>query len=196
MSYYQFFAKIYQLEAKKMCLDCQPFIEKGSKILDFGCGSGIVAEALQNFFQADVFGVDIKDERVTNIPFKIIDGQSLPFPENSFNICFVSYVLHHAENVVRILEEIKRVTKEKIIIFEDLPESFLSKIFCQIHKITFNQFFLKQNPGSNFKKSEEWKKLFNALGLKIIFKKNIFPVFRPGFWIYPVKRILFVLEKV
>ena len=176
-----------------MCQDCQPFIKRGSKILDIGCGSGIVAKALSNFFQSSVLGVDIQDKRVVNIPFQIIDGENLPFKENGFNVCFISYVLHHSENPERLLKEAKRVSKERIIIFEDLPENPLSKIFCSIHEITFNPFFHRKNPGANFKKAEGWEEIFAKLSLKIIFKKRIFPLLG---WTDPVKRALFVLEKV
>jgi len=154
--YYRIFSKVYQRAAKKMCLECQDFIEKGSRILDLGCGPGIVGKNFKDFFQAKVIGVDIKDKRIANIPFKIIDGKSLPFKENEFDICLISYVLHHLENPERILKEAKRVSKGKIIIFEDLPENFLSKLICQLHGFTFNKFFQKP---SEAKPSEDEGKL-------------------------------------
>jgi len=92
-----------------------------------------------------VIGVDIKDKRVVNIPFQIIDGKNLPFPEKSFDLVLINYVLHHSGDPVAILKEAKRVSK-KIIIYEDLPEDILSKIFCQFHSLTFNIFFKKVMP--------------------------------------------------
>lgn len=166
-----------------MCLDCQNFIKKGEKILDLGCGSGIVAKAFQDFFQAKVIGVDINDKRVVNIPFQIIDGENLPFKENEFDICFISYVLHHSKNPEKLLKEAKRVAK-KIIIYEDLPENFFSKIYCKLHSLTYNKFFQKSNNVS-FKTGKEWEEIFQKLGFNIIFKKKINN--------FPVKKELFVL---
>ena len=124
-----------------MCLDCQDFIKKGSKILDWGCGTAIVGKTFQDFFQAELFGVDVQDVRTVKIPFKITDGKSLSFPENSFDVVLINYVLHHSEDPVSVLKEAKRVARDKIVIYEDLPEDILSKLICQLHGISFDNFF-------------------------------------------------------
>jgi len=187
MNYYRTFSKIYQQAAKKMCFDCADFIEKGSKILDLGCGSGIVAKNFQDFFKSEVLGVDIQDNRIFPIPFKIVAEKNLPFPENYFDTVLISFVLHHCQDPISRLKEAKRVTKNKIIIYEDLAEGFLSNFFCKIHELTFNNFFQKNNRDYNFKKNEEWRKIFEKLKLKIIFEKEVSTI--------PVKKKLFVLEK-
>jgi ubiquinone/menaquinone biosynthesis C-methylase UbiE len=181
--YYRIFFPFYQWAAQKMCHDCQDFIKKGERLLDLGCGSGIVAKAFQDFFQAKVIGVDIRDQRIFNFPFEIIDGKTLPFSEKSFDTVLISYVLHHSNDPVALLKEAKRVSK-KIIIYEDLPETLLSKIYCKFHSITFNKFFQK-NSNSSFKTSEEWEKIFQKIGLTIIFKKRINN--------FPVKKELYIL---
>lgn len=167
-----------------MCLDCQDFIEKGGKLLDLGCGSGIVAKAFQDFFEAEISGIDIIDIRVEKIPFQIYDGKNIPFPENYFNIVLINYVLHHAKDPVALLKEAKRATRDKIVIYEDLPEGLLSRIICKIHGISFDKIFRNQNSAS-FKSEKEWGKIFKELGLNIIFKKRINNL--------PVKKELFVL---
>ena len=183
MKYYQVFSKVYQRAAQKMCRDCQGFIEKSSKILDLGCGSGIIGLAFQEFFQAEVIGADVRDNRISPLPFKLIDGKKLPFPENFFDVILINYVLHHSENPTTLLNEAKRVSK-KIIIYEDLPEGFLSKLICKIHGASFAKFFRNLNSAS-FKSEKEWEKFFRELGLNIILKKKINN--------FPVKKELFVL---
>lgn len=170
--YYWILSKIYERAAGKMCLICQDFIKKGSKILDLGCGSGIVGRTFQVFFQAEVSGVDIVDRRAVNLPFQIYDGFHLPFPEKSFDGILINYVLHHAEDPIALLKEAKRVSKGKIIIFEDLPEGFFSKLVCKIHGISYSKLF--KNPDSpSFKSEKEWEKIFKEIGLNIIFKQRI-----------------------
>lgn len=186
MSFYRIFSKIYQRAAQKMCLDCQDFIQKGSKILDLGCGSGIIGMTFQDYFQAKVIGVDIKDSRIVPLPFKIINGKSLPFPEKSFDIVLINYVLHHSGDPILLLKEAKRVAKDKIVIYEDLPEGFLSKLRCKIHGVSFNKFFKIKNRPS-FKPEREWEKVFKKIGLNIIFKRRINN--------FPVKKELFILIK-
>lgn len=184
MKYYQLFYKIYQRAAEKMCRECQGFIEKGVKILDLGCGSAIAGRIFQDFFKAEILGIDIVDKRVEKIPFRIYDGKNIPFPEKSFDVILINYVLHHVENQKTLLIEAKRVAKDKIIIFEDLSEGFFSKIYCKFHGLTFKKFFQKDSFIS-FKTSKEWEEIFQRIGLKIIFKKRISN--------FPVEKELFIL---
>ena len=183
MSYWIIFAKIFEVAGWQMCKDCQKFIEKKSKILDLGCGSGLVGKIFQDYFQADVRGVDVKDWRVSSIPFHKIDGLHLPFPEKSFDTTLINYVLHHSADPVGLLREAKRVTKGNIVIYEDLSEGFISKWWCKMHSgLTVG--LLKHKNKPSFKTEEEWKKIFEKLGLKTIFQK--------GVNFFPAKRELFI----
>jgi ubiquinone/menaquinone biosynthesis C-methylase UbiE len=184
MNYYQIFSKIYERAAKKMCLACQDFIEKGAKMLDLGCGSGIVGKTFKNFFGAEVMGIDIINSNISSIPFQIYDGKNIPFPENYFDAVLINYVLHHTQDPITILKEAKRVGK-KIIIFEDLFEGLLSKTICKIHGFSYNIFFRNPNYIS-FKSEKDWEKIFKEIGLNVIFKKRINN--------FPVKKELFILS--
>ena len=184
MWYYRFFPKFYESAAERMCLDCQGFIKKGAKILDLGCGTGVVGKKFQDFFQGEVLGVDVEDRRTEKIPFQIIDGFHLPFPDKSFDTVLIAYVLHHSRDPIFLLKEVKRVLKDKIILFEDLPEDILSKIICHFHGLNWSRILKNQNALS-FTSEKEWGKIFDDLELKIIFKKR-----RSSF---PVKKELFIL---
>lgn len=167
-----------------MCLACQDFIKKGARILDLGCGSGVVGNKFKDFFQAEVIGVDIIDRRILPLSFELIDGKNLPFPENYFDVVLINYVLHHTEDPISLLKEAKRVG-EKIIIFEDLPEGFSSKLICKFHGLSYNKFL--GNPDFiSFRSEKEWEQIFQENGLNIIFKKRINN--------FPVKKELFILE--
>ena len=185
MIYYRFFSKIYQVEGKKMCQACQDFIKKGSKILDLGCGSGIVGKVFEDFFQAKLIGVDIEDKRVSPISFQLIDGKLLPFPKNSFDVVLINYVLHHSQDPIALLKEAKRVAKDKIIIFEDLPEDFLSKLICQFHAFSSDNLF-GNPPKTFFELEKDWEEIFRNLKLNIIFKERIKD--------FPIKKELFILD--
>ena len=174
-----------------MCFDCRNFIKKNSEILDLGCGSGIVAKNFQDFFQSKIIGVDIQDKRIIPIPFKIIDGKHLPFGDKSFDVVLINYVLHHSENPITLLKEAKRVTRDKIVVYEDLSEDIFSKFLCWFHKITFSWLFQKNKVFDGmFKNTREWKDIFDKLGIKTVFQK-VFP-----HTIYPLKRQMFVLENI
>ena len=181
--YYRIFSPIYQRAAKKMCQDCQDFIEKDCRILDLGSGAGIVGETFKIFFQAEVTGIDIKDVNIASIPFEVYDGQHFPFSEKSFDTVLINYVLHHSESPRILLVEAKRVAKDKIIIYEDILDGFFSKLFCKLHGFSFDSFF--GNPcRTSFKSEKEWENAFREIGLNVIFKKRINN--------FPVKKELFI----
>ena len=171
-----------------MCKECAPFVKPGSKFLDLGCGSAIVANAFKNSFNLDLTGADIVDKRVFQIPFKLYDGKNLPFEDNSFDSVLISYVLHHCQDPVIVLKEAKRVAQGNILIYEDLPENIFSSLLCKLHGKSFAWLFQEKKESCNFKKDKEWKRVFDELGLKVVFEKKIF-----SFYFKESK--LFVLEK-
>ena len=187
MRFYRVFKKIYKQAAHKMCLDCEQFIRKKSKILDIGCGSAIIANTFQNFFDTEVIGVDVVDRRIFPIAFSLTNGKKLRFPDNSFDNVLIAYTLHHSQDPVVLLKEVKRVAKHRIFIYEDLPEDFLSKLICYFHSFSFDKFFGNKNK-TTFKTEEQWKEIFKALKLNLIFDKQVSYEFEP------VKKKLFVLE--
>lgn len=188
------FSSIYQRAAEIMCKECENFIKKEAKILDLGCGSGFVPETLKKYFQADIFGVDIEDLRVVKqFPFQIFDGKKLPFKDNFFDVVFISYVLHHADNQKELISEARRVTKDKVIIYEDIPEGILGKLGNFLHSITSRLIFPIQDGILYFHDRKSWEKIFQELKLKVIFRKRSKTIFN---FFYPRKVMLFILQKV
>ncbi len=171
-----------------MCRICSPFIKKGDRVLDLGCGSAIISQTLKDYFQADVIGADVVDRRIFPIPFKMTNGKTLPFSDKEFDEVLIAYVLHHAEDPEALLKEAVRVAKGKIIIFEDLPEGILSSIFCRIHGFSFDNFFGNKSHTS-FKKRVEWEGLFRKLSLEIIAQGKASSFYDP------VEKRVFVLKE-
>ena len=188
--WYRAFSKIYKEAAENMVADCKDFIEKGSQILDLGCGSAIIAKAFESFFDAKITGVDIVDRRVFPIPFEIIDGKHLPFKDNSFDIVFIAYVLHHSIEPIELLKEARRVTRDKIIIYEDLKEGILSQLFCKIHAVSFDAMFNKNKRKTvSFKSEKQWLDVFRNLDFELVFKKRV------SLFLNPIDKKLFVLTR-
>lgn len=175
-----------------MCRECQDFIKPGSQILDVGCDSGIIIKTFGEYFKSEVVGADIEDNRMFPITFKLIKGDNLSFSDNSFDVVLIAYVLHHAKNPLKSLQEAKRISRNKIIIYEDLPEGFLAGLRCWFHQTTYNLFFQSTNQKFNFKTKQEWQKTFDELGLNVVKSKKASVKLD---WLDPVKRSIFVLEK-
>ncbi|MDO8639312.1 MAG: class I SAM-dependent methyltransferase, partial [bacterium] len=168
--------------------ECEPFIKAGSRIIDIGCGSGTVVKLFKDFFKTEVIGADVKDNRVYPVPFKLINGQNLPFTDNYFDVALIIFVLHHIKDFQALLGEAKRVAKT-IIIYEDIPEGFLAKLVCSIH-IFFssrNKLYPSVSNLYSFKTRQQWRDIFNFLGLSVISEKRMK---RP----FPFKQFQFVLQ--
>jgi 2-polyprenyl-3-methyl-5-hydroxy-6-metoxy-1,4-benzoquinol methylase len=186
---YRVFKAFYRKAAQKMCEECSQFISSNSKILDFGCGSGIIGKEFSKFFNSEILGIDIIDNRVENIPFVKYDGKDISFlAKESYDTILINYVLHHTEDPTKSLKDISKIAKKRIIIYENLPEGIVSKFFCKIHGISFGIIFQKNFVSGKFFTRQEWENKFKDLNLKLIYAKTI-----SGF--SPMKTVLFVLEK-
>lgn len=98
-------------------------------ILDVGCGTGALSKLLSEK-GLKVTGVDpstgmlgqaskrLKNKDIELI--KIIPGESLPFPDNSFDIAISSYVAHGLSTIdrIKLYKEMKRVSKEYVILHD------------------------------------------------------------------------------
>lgn len=95
-------------------------IDKGSKILDVGCGPGthsiILADDGNN-----VTGIDFAENMVQkaamksvgkNIQYTIADAHSLPFKDRSFDMALCTGVLQIVADEKRVINEMKRVLNE------------------------------------------------------------------------------------
>jgi SAM-dependent methyltransferase len=92
----------------------------GTRILDIGTGAGVAAAALAGAAgpRGKVTAVDVQDMRLVRegFDFRLIDGLSLPFPDDSFDVVVSNQVLEHVGDEDRQLfhlREIRRVLTEK-----------------------------------------------------------------------------------
>ncbi|MCK9447334.1 class I SAM-dependent methyltransferase, partial [bacterium] len=145
-----------------------------SNLLDLGCGSGIIGKEFGRFFNSEILGLDILDNRVIEIPFRKYDGKDLSFlKDDSFDAVLINFVLHHCQNPLELLKESKRVTKDIIVIYENIPEGLISKIFCYLHGVSFACFFQKNENKGKFLKRKEWETEFEKMGLKVLYSKKV-----------------------
>jgi 2-polyprenyl-3-methyl-5-hydroxy-6-metoxy-1,4-benzoquinol methylase len=100
-----------------------------SRILDFGCGQGLLScsLAMRGF---EVYGVDISPEAIQianklaenlkcKVYFQSIDGGTIPFPDGYFDAIFCVWTLHEIpqNQMLEILREFHRVLREEGYLF-------------------------------------------------------------------------------
>ena len=173
-----------QRERAKIIADCYRRWEvRGKKVLDVGCGNGVVSQVLQKKLELDLCGTDIIDYRKVNIPFKkMCKADRLPFEDLSFDYVIFNDILHHSTDMTSLILEGKRVG-HAVLVFEDIP-SFLLKVI----DIGFNFFYSsKMSCPLNFKTEGQWHSFFKELGLSYEAGEVFYP-----FW-YPLRHVAFKL---
>jgi ubiquinone/menaquinone biosynthesis C-methylase UbiE len=88
---------------------------EGKRILDVGCGVGAFVRRLREFSD-DVYGFDIDEEHVRRgaeqVPNLMLSvGESMPYPDNTFDVILMHEVLEHVADDLATLREVRRVLK-------------------------------------------------------------------------------------
>jgi|SRR3989344_4231154 len=162
-------------------------IKKGNRILDIGCGTGVVTKILGNYFSSKVTGADVKNYLIDKrIPFIKINNGKIPVKSNVFDFSMLNDVLHHIdkEHQVNVIKEAARVGKT-VLLFEFEPT-----ILGKIADIILNKFHYGDLYAPLSMRSKgEWQNLIKGLG----FRCKIIILERP-FW-YPFSHVAFIISR-
>jgi ubiquinone/menaquinone biosynthesis C-methylase UbiE len=99
------------------------------KVLDVGCGSGAFTEAVERHRpDLEVYGCDVSRKAIVtakkesgNILFSVCDAENLPFPDSSFDVVILKFVLEHVSEPKKVLQESYRVLKKGGIVHSITP---------------------------------------------------------------------------
>lgn len=107
------------------------------KVLDYGCGIGLMSNQLQNTFpKARVHGFDVSTESIRNIPLSVREKgmfvSELNKLDNDYDMAILCNVMHHVDLAERfeVIQNIyKRLKKGgRILIFEHNPTNPLTRM--------------------------------------------------------------------
>lgn len=135
---------------------------KGKKILDLGCGDGVLS-CLLGKLGADVFGIDYSFEalrfgkKYTNrygIKLQRGSAYDLPFKDSSFDIVVSSDVIEHVENYRQFLIEMNRVTKGNGTVVISTPIRYTEYPLDKMHVFEWFQSDFKKEVSSVFPESK------------------------------------------
>lgn len=102
-------------------------LHENSKILDFGCGTGVFSNLLKNHFpQCEVYGCEITEValqiakmKYTNCTF-ISNDELIKFNKH-FDFVFSHHVLEHVDSIDETLGQINSICKENAVTLHILP---------------------------------------------------------------------------
>jgi SAM-dependent methyltransferase len=111
--------------------------KKKGKLLDLGCGSGRGMKRFQSYGGWQTFGIDLyfqKDASKYGDCAKA-SGQDLPFREKTFDVIYLSQVLHHVPSPSKLLREVYRCLKENgyLLVIENIEDNALLRISRELY---------------------------------------------------------------
>ena len=176
--------------AYDMALEIARVIPPGSEVLDVGCGNGFIAHHLSAMLGTNVVGIDLGTSTDAPIDYGRYDGAQFPVDDNSFDAVLLCYVLHHAQGVRVVMNEMRRVLRDDglAVIYEDIPGRWWDQGVCWFH----NQQWRRRTGGCTFRRESEWRALFESFGFEVVSERSL------SRWrnlTHPVTRRFYLLKK-
>ena len=121
----------------RKCIEKDQGKSKIKQILDVGCGNGFFTRPLAAW--ADCTALDFSQRMLDLNPVKAIkvcgDVQSMPFPDDKFDLVFCSNLLHHVSDPVAAIFEMRRVSSKYVVISEPNRNNPLMFVFGSIKSV-------------------------------------------------------------
>lgn len=142
-------------------------MSRDAKILDVGCGSGVLAHFWKQGGYS-IIGVDLSDKAIEitrnkGVPCKKGDVmKGLPFEDNGFDLVYSDGLLEHFFDPKPVLRELFRVSRKYVLTL--VPRICLYNLVAA---------FILRPPREYKKTSSEWIKLHETLRPKSIRSKNV-----------------------
>lgn len=161
-------------------------IEKGSRIIDLGCGTGQLTYAISDI-ASSIHGVDFSEVMISiclakkrspkhdDIHFSIGNCEYTGIKEQSFDVTFIGNLLDYLEDPHITLLEAKRITRKNGLIITHTfcngaihsPTAFFRVIFLSIAQA------LKLIPDMKFYSFRKLRKILESSGMVIISERKI-----------------------
>lgn len=105
---------------------------------DVGCGDGFATYYLDKLIPL-VEGGDIAEYMLEKNPLpknklRLIDAEKLPLKNSSYDLVYTWEVLHHVPNPQKAVDEMARVSKEYVVIFEPNRNNVMQFLFGLLTK--------------------------------------------------------------
>ena len=175
--------------AYDMALEIARVLPRRAEVLDVGCGNGYIAHHLSAILGTTVAGIDVMETTEAPINYRRYDGRNFPVKDSSIDAVLFCYVLHHAQDAGTVLKEVRRVMRDDgvVLIYEDIPRTWWDQGVCWIH----NRQWKDRTGPCTFRRSTEWRRLFNSSGFAIAGQRRLS---RWRNWGHPVCRTLYTLR--
>lgn len=176
---------VHDRRTKVLAHGLAAFLSPGTRLLDIGCGDGILAARLRETVpQLWVAGAEVAPRVTCAVECKPFDGRHLPFPDASFDACLLVDVLHHTLEPLALLGEACRVTSRFILIKDHLAETpldhwtlrFMDWVGNRPHGVSLPYAYLSL---------AQWCELYRKAGLEVVRTERSIPLYPAPFsWVF------------
>lgn len=152
-------------------------IPPDSLVLDIGCGDGAIASLIRK--QAPTIrieGIEFAPRPQCLIDCKLFDGATIPDPSASFDVCMLVDVLHHTQNIQRLLAEAARVSRRYVLIKDHLMENWMDFVTLRFMDWVGNRPHGVVLP-YDFQSRKQWERHFSATGLRVVHWTERIPLY-------------------
>ena len=149
----------------------EKYLSPKSHVLDVGGGWGFYVDPLnRRGHEATV--LDVIKPSLQRAPVVVYPGGRFPFPDKSFDASILITMLHHCPDPEAILREARRVTRDVVIVVEDVYHHALGRFWTVLRDRLYNfEFF---GHPCQFRKKEEWQVVFEKLGFLSFDQQNVY----------------------
>lgn len=154
------------------------FADVKGKTIDYGVGDGQVAQLLHDLLGADIEGVDVRMYKAPDVtvPMTLFNGGHVEVADGTYEAGLLTNVLHHEKDNEKILNELDRIVRRKLVVLETVPVGETEDAMEQDKDRTFMNDYLYNRlfhnadvpvPGA-FETPKRWAERFTQHGWKVI----------------------------
>ena len=159
-----------------------------STVLDIGCGDGTIGRLIAGQRpDLAVQGVEFLVRPGCKIACQAFDGKTLPFADNSIDVCMFVDVLHHTVDVRVLLREAARVSSGLVLLKDHVSENSLDHATLGLMDWVGNRPHGVPLP-YNYQSERGWQQHFAACGLREVAWNGEVPLYAPPLsWVFERK---------
>lgn len=153
-------------------------IDRGSRVIDLGCGDGRLLERLRGELNCDVLGIELEPSKI-----EAVIGRGLPaialdlddglrdVPDSSFDFAVLSQTLQQVRHPKRLLLEMLRVARRALVVVPNFGHWRVRLEVLRRGRTPVTEtlpFEWYETPNLHFMSMRDFRDLMDSIGLRIV----------------------------